>query len=535
MLSVFLLTRETSKPEDALDLDARAHLERIPLKRPSPFAGVLYVDAPVAQPPGWQAFVNSGLIRPLNLKNRHASAVLFVGTAEHWFALPFGFGRHLLNPECIERSFGLRVTLNSVDPALLRSIDTRTVDEMTVQTRRQASRSSSMDAFGVDVTRDILGGVTGRPRDTNIAPTMTGADPLVLQARMQFSELGDLCKELLGAYSREDYRQNFPWIDHMRHVKEAALRSSLDDELVATLKARTLGKAHLAAPDQIAWANVAGFRYSIDQQAAPLRSEIDLSDYLDAQDARRGVNAPLVLKRLHEDRVSAHAADSDQPLSRWPIYRCVVFETVFAGNIYVLSGGLWYEIERTYADEVARQVHLIPELPASDLCLPVAEEGEYEGDYVQRAAPIMTAGLGVHVEVLDRKLVRCAGASSDIEVCDLLTELGQFIHVKRRTRSSTLSHLFAQGTTSAEAFVGDPTFRQAARARIPGSPCASQGILPDTAPKTSNYSVIYAIVAPGAGPLADALPFLSRVNLSSAFRRLRSWGYEVALVRVDEQ
>lgn len=177
-LTIYLLARETKTPEEALESDALARLERRALGRALPFRGVLYLDPPISAAPGWQAFINEGLAKPLNLLNRHAGAVLFVRASEHWFALTFGFGRHLLNAEVVERRFGLIATLNCVDPGSLRSIDTRTIEETTLLTRRQASRSSRLDAFGVDVARDMVGGVTGRPRDGSLGPVMTGADSL---------------------------------------------------------------------------------------------------------------------------------------------------------------------------------------------------------------------------------------------------------------------------------------------------------------------------------------------------------------------
>lgn len=532
-LTIYLLARDVGKPEEALDPDSVPRLERRAVRRNIPYRGVLYLDPPVSAPPAWQSFVNEGLSQPLRLMNRHAGAVLFVMASDHWFALTFGYGRHLLNMDLVERRFGLIVTLNSVDARLLRSVDTRTIEESTLLKRLQASRSSPLDAFGVDVARDILGGVTGRPRDANLGPTMTGADSVSLHVSVSFVALGQLCSSLLTAYDRSDYQESFAWIDHMSHVKDSGLTSTLDDILVDAMNVAAPGNAHLAAPEQIAWEDVAGFRYSIDGAAQPNRLEMELADYLSAHVARRGGDR-LDLRRLKSDRVEAHSVAADVVLDRWPIYRALVFETKLAGKMYVLSGGLWYQIEPTFADEITRQVDLIPELPRTELPLPVAHQGEREDQYVARAAPELSQQLGVHVEVLDRKLVRCAGAASDIEVCDLFTELGQFIHVKRRTRSSTLSHLFAQGTTSAEAFVSDPSFRAGTRVRIAGSPCATMELLPDQQPKTADYSVVYAVVTPSTGPLVQSLPFLSRVNLSHAFRRLRSWGYDVAVARIDE-
>lgn len=532
-LNIYLLVRDVAAPEDALEPDAVARLERRTLRRGLPYRGVLYLDPPVSEPPTWQSFVNEGLSQPLSLLNRHAGAVLFLAASDHWFVLTFGYGRHLLNMDLVERRFGLIVTLNSVDAELLRSVDTRTVEESTLLKRLQASRSSPLDVFGVDVARDILGGVTGRPRDPNLGPSMSGADSVSLHVRVALRDLDDLCSSLLAAHDRNDYRQSFGWIDHMSHVKDSGLIEMLDDALVIALNGHTPAGTHLAAPEQIAWEDVAGFRYSTDPSSEPDRPELGLDDYLASHAARRDGQA-VDLKRLKSDRVEARSVTTDAPITHWSIYRALVFETRLAGKLYVLSGGLWYQIEPTFADEITRQVELIPELSATELPLPAAHVGEREDQYVERAAPELSAQMGVHVDVLDRKLVRCAGAATDVEVCDLLTELGQFIHVKRRTRSSTLSHLFAQGTTSAEAFVSDPTFRQATRARLAGSPCATTDLLPDQQPRTSDYSVVYAIVTPAGGPLVRSLPFLSRVNLSHSFRRLRSWGYGAAVARIDE-
>lgn len=532
-LTIYLLSREVRRPEDALERDALPRLKRRALERAVPFRGVLYLDPPTSATPSWQSFVNEGLARPLSLLNQHAAAVLFVRASDHWFALTFGFGRHLLNENLVERRFGLITTLNCVDPESLRSIDTRTIEETTLLTRRQASRSSRLDAFGVDVARDILGGVTGRPRDSQLGLTMSGADSLSLHVPLPFARLAGFCSTLLAAYDRSDYRQSFGWIDHMSHVKDTNLIASLNDGLVAALRQGVPGSAHLAAPEQIDWEAVGGFRFSLDPSSAPVRLDLDLAEYLAAHAARRSAPA-LELRRLHSDRIEALAVTSDTVIGHWSVYRCLVFEARHAGKIYVLSGGLWYEVEPTFAEEVNRQVGLIPELHRNTLPLPPAHVGEHEDRYLQRAAPILAAAVGMHVEVLDRRLIRCAGAPTDIEVCDLLTELGQFIHVKRRTRSSTLSHLFAQGTASAEAFVSDMTFRQALRAEMAGSPCASVDLVPDQQPTTTNYGVVYAVVTGTPGPLGQTLPFLSRVNLSHAFRRLRSWGYDVSLARIDE-
>lgn len=535
-LTVYLLRRGTDGPDGALDAEERTKVIRRELRGDLPFAGALYVRAQETKPPVWQPFINDGLRAEdaLRLGNRSAAALLVMRVARHWFAIPFGFGRHLIHEDVIELGFGLRATLNSVNADRLRSVDMRTIDEMTLQTRRQASRISGLEVFGINITKDILGGVTGQPADPTIAQVMTGRDACVLQGPVTFEAVGEKCRQLLDAYSRTDYQERFGWIDHLRTVEDDALTATLDDHLVAAFIAEDFAALHLAAPEQLSWEEVAGFRYSFEADDAPLRPDPDGHEYMEARARRPRARGELDLAQLRRDKLMVFGGPADARLAAWSIYRCCVFQTAFAGKLYALSSGQYYEVEPTFAAEIAAQVASIAELAASDLGMPAAQSGETEPDYLERATPAMADALGAPVALMDRKLVRAADAATDIEVCDVFTSARHFIHVKRRTRSSTLSHLFAQGTGSAQAFVSDRTFRELARAAIADSACGTEHFFPNDQPTARDYTVVYAIVTAGQGPLGMQLPFLSQVTLSQATRQLRGWGYEVAIARIQQ-
>src|SRR5262249_29442702 len=133
----------------------------------------------------------------------------------------------------------------------------------------------------------------------------------------------------------------------------------------------------------------------------------------------------------------------------WSIYRCLVFETELDGRLYLLSEGEWFEVEPDFATQVTTDVMQIPRV---DLGLPAARKGEQEGAYNQRAAEQCNLAL------LDRRTFRFGG--SPFEVADLLTADRHLIHVKRKTQSATLSHLFMQGRVSAEALKVDFAIRR---------------------------------------------------------------------------
>lgn len=54
-----------------------------------------------------------------------------------------------------------------------------------------------------------------------------------------------------------------------------------------------------------------------------------------------------------------------------------------------------------------------------------------------------------HFLLMDRRLISYGGGRSRIEFCDVLTDDGKRIHIKRYSGSATMSHLFNQGLVSA--------------------------------------------------------------------------------------
>ena len=156
--------------------------------------------------------------------------------------------------------------------------------------------------------------------------------------------------------------------------------------------------------------------------------------------------------------------------------------------------------------------------------MPAAIEGEEERAYNERAAA--EAGLAL----LDRKLVSIGGTS--IEVADLVSASGDLIHVKRKTQSATLSHLFAQGRISAEALKVDAAVREAAAAHMDTDGRVGGALLRGPYEARSK-TVVYAVIASNAAELPGKLPFFSRLNLWQAHRFLTATlDYRVAFVGI---
>ena len=478
----------------------------------------LFVAARDPHPPWWQEFLGPHVDGELSdLWTASSSAVLLLEAGGRLFAVTFGQGRHLLDADAVEADFGLKVTLNTVRPDQLKSVDAKTIDETTLHTRRDVSRDSTFAAFDLDVTRDLLRSVTGTPPEESLARRLTGADAIALNTRTQLPELPALCDQLLEAYGSEAYKQNFEFIDYLRPEKRAGRLRELEQRLVDALNLRELDDVHLACPEPMDWLDVAGFRYSHDPDVE-LDADPRISAYLDLRKSD-----DVDLDTLKADRLYAIRDSDGSSLREWPIYRCVVYETELHGDLYVLSAGEWFRVSLSFKDRVYAYAN---ELPKTSLALPEPDAGTDEDQYNRKAATALSGLL------LDKQLV--FEGPDKMEICDVLTGDPTLVHVKQRGSSSTLSHLFAQGVNCAERLLEDPEFRGAARAVVAGADQAFADVLPDRQPEPGEIEVAFVVLTRSERDTPLTLPFFSVVSLRSAAMRLKALGYHVTATAMRE-
>jgi uncharacterized protein (TIGR04141 family) len=492
--------------------------------------GIFYHSSRPATEPAWVSLIRqmtTGL--PDTLRTSSASGLLVLRANNRFFALTFGFGRSLLDLSKVERNFGLRVALNRIDPAQLRSMDTKTFEDMVVTTSTQASKSADLPTFGIDVSKDILRAVTGEPRDVNFAKRLSGSDALVVNIDQEALDLPALCSELLVAFGEDTYKSDFEWIDHLALVNDQVIVDELNEQLVAQLRNADTSNTHMAMPEPIDWEDVDSFK--IQGARSVVFDDLDLDSYLN----ELGDCGSLSIERLRSRRVSIKFSRSNDYESRWNVYQCLVTEQRVGSDLYVLIEGRWLAVSDTLSAEVDAFANNLPNL--ANALIP-SRSGETEGAYNAR----LVASNPDALLLFDRKIKRPGGAASGIELCDVLAADGELIHVKRKSRSSTLSHLFAQGAVSAVTLVSDGIFRDKLREVIvedvPGGatelwlslvPSSSDAI------DRSRYKVAYVVIADSAKQGTDWLPFFSKLNLMQHGRQLRNLGFEVSVTRVGTE
>ena len=515
-LNIFLFKEGTTR-EQVL-CDDLGQLAHVPISAGLNFEGEIITKGTHPNPPRWRQFVQSGTDQQLGaLLNQHASCLIVLSAHGRVFAVSFGFARFWIDEPQIVRRFGMIVTLNTVHPDHIRSVDREEFETIQRKTRSQTSVSSSIENFGLNIRRDLVRSVTGQPEDQDFARHVTGADNLIISVPINFDQLGDKCGEALEYFGQDAYRERYGWIDNFARVSDPVLIDDLDAALVAELRGGAPENAFLTPPDTLDTQEHRGFRYPHQRKSSDLYPDLRIEDFFTHIDV-----AGITLENLKKWRIREYTVNADVPSRKFGVYNAIINEAARDDKLYVLSLGDWFEIAQDHVAEVNCEIAQIPDHDA--LALGHAEPGESESEFNTRAAN----NSGGKIALLDAKLVQYGGGRSSIEVCDLLVVDRNFIHVKAKTKSSTLSHLFAQGLNSAQAF-RDMRFRELAANICP----ASHAFIFIDEPRISDHTVTYAIMTQADGDLRDVLPFFSKQSLANAARELVNMGYRVCLKKIE--
>jgi uncharacterized protein (TIGR04141 family) len=215
-----------------------------------------------------------------------------------------------------------------------------------------------------------------------------------------------------------------------------------------------------------------------------------------------------------------HVNDANcQCINTWSAFRCLYAEIPMDGKTYILRNGTWHLVNNDFMqriDEFLKGIEIDSEkLPTYNH----ANEGDYNASVVDNNAAI---------ELMDKRNIAVGGPYDKIEFCDLVRNGKDLIHVKYYRSSATLSHLFAQGSVSAETFVKYGDFRKKLNEKLPPSIRLSD---PSARINPDGFRVIFAIATTKEIP--RELPFFSKVTLKNAVMTLEAMSFRVALATIE--
>ncbi|WP_181157162.1 TIGR04141 family sporadically distributed protein [Paraburkholderia sp. BL21I4N1] len=514
-LSVFLIKPQYTTAEQVVDGNACEPPVDIPITGCG--NGRLYIKKSPPKPPKW-ASLFQGYVDLGSLAMPGVSAVFFLPVGERCFALAFGHaGRFLLRDEVWEERFGLLCALNLVDPKSFRCVDVQSLDAIQSHTRIQSGQETTPEQFGLNVEQDMLKAIVGAPLNHALGNRVTGSDSLLVSVKMDLADLPFLLDEYRKKFETQLSVEDYQWVNNMSMVANSVLVGTLDAALNEKLATGQVDDIWLSIPEIIDWTMVKGFMYT--QGGKEIHSDINLKGFLST--VKHGT--PLTLDLLRSRHVHCADADHNKVFKSWPIFKCLYSEVDLSGVKYILSDGKWFKVA---TDFVAKTNAEFSTIPYSGLKLS-EYTGNGEGAYNSMVA---AAEPSIYALLDDKKKVMHGGGHGQVEICDLFSIDREFIHVKLYSKSSVLSHLFAQGFVSGQLIQIDADFRSKARARL--DPPHKELIQIDKRPAQDEFTIVYAIISEAAGDKLH-LPFFSRVNLNNTRRLLVGYGYKVELLKIS--
>jgi uncharacterized protein (TIGR04141 family) len=477
--------------------------------------GMLYVADGDEHEPDWVRLLGGVSAPPLSRPRRTTSAVLMLGAAGRWFAIPFGAsGRSLLERGSYERDFGLKVALNGIDRERIRGAQARTFSDYVLHSQRQVSRLSDVEALEIDDRRDLVTALSGVLRDKEVGRRIDGRDAARLTADLDAAGLAPKCAELLALSEADSYADDFPWVGKIEEVRDPEEVATVERLAFEALGKREFALFDLYPPEFVAdeiveFGRWPGTRSTVIIEPGRELLKEPIRVPMSADQARQAVER---YRLVALDRVG-------EEVDRWTYLECLHYETRHEGSVYVLDAGAWYRIELGLVEEVDKAIAGLRE---SGLKLPSAGRRQNEGEYNK-----VTAGRA-DLTLVDKKLVYVQGRSS-VEPCDLLSDRNHLVHVKPcKGGSSPLSHLFAQATVSAECLLGEPAFREKFQAQL-RKDAPTFALQLDEPIRAHEFSVVLALITDHAptGAVARELPFFSRLTLRIAVQRLRNMRFKV--------
>lgn len=365
-------------------------------------------------------------------------ALVFLPISKRHFALCFGHVSHYLKDESFEYDFGLRVTLNSVDPDKLKSTDTLQPGRSRRQ-RTQVPVGSDLTYFDFDRDSTILKSLTGKVKSKHgsLFAHATGASNIRLSSSLSSTELPGLCEKLLELYASKEFEEVFPDIQSITPIKDPTIVKTLNENLLDAVKSQS-DDLNLAVPAIINYSTNVYASFS-GAGSSLLYDDVFIGryyEYLDANDIDFGTLTIDDIKR-HKLQLTD---DNGLAKERHSIFKCMVVDTTIGGETFHLSEGNWYKVESSYI--AGLQTDLDPH------CVPIllpsynhVSEGSYNLSAVSNS-----------ILCLDTENIAPKGYT-EVEPCDLYEVIDNhatFHHIKVSTLSNQLSHLFNQGTNAIE-------------------------------------------------------------------------------------
>jgi uncharacterized protein (TIGR04141 family) len=499
----------------AKHLGSGGNFQKLPKPKKLSYECEAYVQSSKARPPKWLSFLDKHFdLEKHKVVNTSSSFALLLKVDDRYFAVTFGFGFNALEKSKLEPHFGLKTSLNALDPNGVRTMGSRNIDLVTRQKQTHVNVGSPAHEFDLNFNLDWVHHVAGKPLSDSIGSKVSGTDSLSITCDCDVSSLDKKCRELLKLFKSGEYKKHFAYIDYIQPLARKNPKIALlEQELARIFAGRLVDKVAIAYPrppdeDQVAKYLLSSGRNYEDVDDITLERVYDFA-------TKFGISDPEKIKSIGLDSNNIQVTDD------WSMRDLLVCEVDQGQDSFIFSSGKWFQADRNYIQKVRDDLAKIEDLTDALKLPPI-------GNKPEGAYNTLVAAKKNWLN-LDKKTFQIKNTYDKIEVCDLVSPDRHMICVKKMRSSATLSHLFAQGSVSAILLRQHSEYKNQINKVVAAKwPQLSLDPSSPTPP-----TIVYAIPTEKAGPLHKSMFFFSAINLLDHARRVRTAGLNVAVCKVN--
>ena len=388
-----------------------------------------------------------------DIKQSNKGAIVFIPSNNRFFALTFGYTYHFLKEYAYEYDFGLKITLNSLDPNELKSTDILNPENSRRQ-RTQSPTGSDITFFNFDRDSSIIRNLTGKVKKEykELFSNTTGMSNLTISIKRSPKEIPPFLSQLLNLYKKDDYKESFPDIHNIVPLHDPAIINNLNNELMGAFKKKEM-RLVLSIPE-ITDPNMSLNIYfsGAGQKQGKIYQDVYIEYYREY--LANNLKNDIAIEELKRHSMNL-CNDDGVKITSYSVFKSLLFDCQFKNEYYHLCEGNWYRINKSYIDKLKSFLD------------PYFYEDNYLPKYIHKSEEeynVAIQNFDKRYLCLDKTNISPTGQTT-IEPCDFLTvdeksKTVIFYHVKLSTRSSTLSHLFNQGLNSIELLRADDRARK---------------------------------------------------------------------------
>lgn len=454
-------------------------------------------------------------------------AIIFLSVDQRNFAITFGHVLHNLKELSYEYDFGLRVTLNCVDPLKLKSLDSLQPSN-TLRQRSQLPIGSDLTFFDFDRDSSVLRSLTGKVKEKykSLFKHATGSSNLRISSDISPAGLNELCSKLLNLYNDDAYLVEFPDIQNIVPIKDPEKIVSLNSKLISAFKSKN-EKLILTIPEIINYKEDLFVTYSGVGKGL-VYSDILIQHYYEYLDSSN-----FDLNNINIETLKRHhlvlTNEDGFPFGEHPsIFKCILFDASIENETYHLCEGNWYLVNQDFLLKLSETLNPICK---DSILLPYNHKNE--GDYNKK-----NENLALKRICLDKTSISLP-KEHDVEPCDILEfSENQIVmhHIKRKTLSAPLSHLFNQGLNSIHLMLDNSkAFDNLKTLIINKLPTSKDAIIPLLI-KDVKFKIIYSIIThKNKDKKSSNLPLFSRISLYRCIKTLTRMNIETEFCFIKDE